>query len=395
MLTPDVRAVAEVRLVDFSLLSALLILLSVGLVMAGSASLDVSNSLFSSPFHIFAKQVVFVLAGLLTMALMLLIPVAIIERYSWSLLFLALGLLVLVLIIGREVNGSIRWIPLGLFNLQASEAAKFCIVIYLAAFLVRRLDEVRTKWSGFLKPMVVLGVSAILLLLEPDFGALVVLMGASLGMIFMAGARLLPFILSIFAMSGIVVLLIILEPYRMARLTSYMDPWAHAFGSGYQLTQSLIAFGRGAFTGEGLGNSIQKLFYLPEAHTDFVYAVLAEELGVIGSLLVLALFVFVAWRSLQIGYRAERLGLLFHGFVAYGLSLLFISQALINMGVNTGLLPTKGLALPLISYGGSSLLINCLAFGLLLRIDYERRIEAQRIVGQKRNREKKHADGSR
>ncbi|WP_330924594.1 putative lipid II flippase FtsW [Candidatus Sororendozoicomonas aggregata] len=394
MLRSDAHAYAEARLIDFSLLAAVLVLLSIGLVMTGSASLDVSNSMFSSPFHIFAKQAVYALAGLLVMVLVLLIPVPLIERYSWLLLFLALGLLVLVLIIGREINGSIRWIPLGLFNLQASEVAKLCIVIYLAAFLVRRLDEVRTKWTGFLKPMVVLGVSAILLLLEPDFGSLVVLMGASLGMIYMAGARLLPFILLIFVMSSMIVLLVIFEPYRMARLTSYMDPWAHAFGSGYQLTQSLIAFGRGAFTGEGLGNSIQKLFYLPEAHTDFVYAVLAEEFGVIGSLLVLALFVFVAWRTLLIGYRAEGLGLLFHGFVAYGLSLLFISQALINIGVNTGLLPTKGLALPLISYGGSSLLINCLAFGLLLRIDYERRIEAQMITGQKRNREKKHADGS-
>ncbi len=365
----------NIRYIDLTLFGALLSLILIGLVMASSASLDVSSSLFSSPFHILFKQGIFVCAGLFFMMVMLAIPIAKIQHYSWALLFLAFGLLVLVLIVGREINGSVRWIPLGLFNLQASEAAKLCIVIYLAAYLVRRLDEVRTQWLGFMKPMMVLSISALLLLLEPDFGSLVVLMGASLGMIFMAGARLLPFIVLILCMAGMIVLLIIAEPYRMARLTSYMDPWAHAFGSGYQLTQSLIAFGRGEWFGEGLGNSIQKLFYLPEAHTDFVYAVLAEELGVIGSLTVLVLLIFVAWRSLQIGFRSERSGLLFHGFVAYGIALLFISQALINIGVNTGLLPTKGLALPLISYGGSSLLINCLAFGILLRIDYERRQE--------------------
>lgn len=375
---------AQSKYVDFPLLAALLLLISIGLVMVGSASLDVSESIFSNPFRIFLKQVVFVVMGVGGMLAMLMVPTAVIERYSWVLLFLALGLLVLVLIIGREVNGSVRWISLGMFNLQASEAAKLCIVIYLAGFLVRRLDEVRTRWSGFLKPMAVLGLSAFLLLLEPDLGSLVVLMGASLGMIFMAGARLLPFMILIVCMAGIIVLLIIMEPYRMARLTSYMDPWAHAFGSGYQLTQSLIAFGRGDLVGEGLGNSIQKLFYLPEAHTDFVYAVLAEEFGAFGSLGVLLLFMFVAWRSLQIGVRSEQAGLLFHGFVAYGIGLLVVSQALINIGVNTGLLPTKGLALPMISYGGSSLLINCLAFGVLLRIDYERRVSTDEARAEER-----------
>ncbi|MDD7804053.1 MAG: putative lipid II flippase FtsW [Endozoicomonas sp. (ex Botrylloides leachii)] len=371
--------------IDLPLLTILLLLICIGLVMTGSASLDVSDSIFSSPFHIFLKQVLFVFAGLCVLFMMLMVPTAVIERLSWSLLFLGLGLLVLVLVIGREVNGSVRWISLGIFNLQASEAAKLCIVIYLAAFLVRRLDEVRNHWSGFMKPMAILGCSAILLLMEPDFGSLVVLMAASLGMIFMAGARLLPFLLLMLCVMGMVFLLIVFEPYRMARLTSYMDPWAHAFDTGYQLTQSLIAFGRGELFGEGLGNSIQKLFYLPEAHTDFVYAVLAEELGVIGSLGVLCLFMFVVWRSLQIGQRSEQAGLLFHGFVAYGIALLFISQVLINIGVNTGLLPTKGLTLPLLSYGGSSLLVNCMAFGILLRIDYERRLE-----NDKENKGKRH-----
>lgn len=374
------------RQLDIPLLGAVLGLLVIGLVMVSSASMGVSDSIYDNPFYILIKQGIFVFTGLALMFGALLISVATVEKYSWLSLFAGLALLVVVLIVGREINGSVRWIPLGFFNLQASEAAKLLIVIYLAAYLVRRLEEVRTQWSGFFKPMGILALSALLLLMEPDFGALVVLMGASMGMIFLAGARLWQFIILIILLAAFIVALVVFEPYRMARLTSYMDPWANAYGSGYQLTQALIAFGRGEWFGEGLGNSIQKLFYLPEAHTDFVYAVLAEEFGVIGAVFVLLLFLFIAWRALQIGFRAEQKGMLFHGFLAYGYGLLFGSQALINIGVNTGLLPTKGLALPMISYGGSSLLINCMALGLLLRIDYERR--------QYRVDEKKQAGGN-
>ncbi|MGB1270594.1 MAG: peptidoglycan glycosyltransferase FtsW, partial [Endozoicomonas sp.] len=236
-----------------------------------------------------------------------------------------------------------------------------------------------------------------LLLAEPDFGAVVVLTGAVMGMIFMAGARFHQFLLLILLVALGIAALVVMEPYRVARLTSYMDPWSNAFGSGYQLTQALIAFGRGAWLGEGLGNSIQKLFYLPEAHTDFVFAVLAEEFGLVGALLVLATFMMITWRSLQLGFRAESKGLMFHGFVAYGIALLFASQALINIGVNTGLLPTKGLVLPLISYGGSSLIVNCMAFGVLLRIDYERRsakvVEEPGIAGRKAGRMRNSSNG--
>ncbi|WOG26175.1 putative lipid II flippase FtsW [Endozoicomonas sp. 8E] len=359
---------------DLPLLGAVLGLLVIGLIMVSSASMEVAGSLYSNPFYILIKQAFFVFVGLLLMGVILMVPVTTIEKYSWLSLFGGLGMLLAVLVVGREVNGSVRWIPLGFFNLQASEAAKLMIVVYLAAYLVRRLDEVRTRWTGFFKPMTILFVSSLLLLMEPDLGALVVLMGASMGMIFLAGARLWQFVILFLVLVGSIAALIVFEPYRMARLTSYMDPWANAFGSGYQLTQSLIAFGRGEWFGEGLGNSLQKLFYLPEAHTDFVFAVLAEEFGVLGAVSVLTLILFISWRALQIGYRAEAKKLLFHGYVAYGIGLLYGSQALINIAVNTGLLPTKGLALPLISYGGSSLLINCLAFGLLLRIDYERRL---------------------
>lgn len=371
--------------VDMVLFAAVLALLAIGLVMVGSASMDVSSATFGDPLRIVFKQFLFMVVGLFAMGIMMLVPVSRIEQMSWVGLLVAFFLLAVVLLVGREINGSIRWIPLGFFNLQASEVAKLCVVIYLAGYLVRHLDEVRTRWSGFIKPMLVMTGLALLLLAEPDLGALVVLTVAVMGMIFMAGARFHQFLVMIAVVVILIGLMIWLEPYRMARITSYMDPWAHAFGSGYQLTQALIAFGRGAWFGEGLGNSIQKLFYLPEAHTDFVFAVLAEEFGVIGSLLLLGLFLFVAWRSLQLGSRAESRGMLFHGFVAYGIALLFASQALINIGVNTGLLPTKGLALPMISYGGSSLIVNCLAFGILLRIDFERRltkaVEAQPVAG--------------
>ncbi|PJE80361.1 putative peptidoglycan glycosyltransferase FtsW [invertebrate metagenome] len=371
---------------DQVLLAVVLVLLTIGLLMVASASTDVANSMLGSPLAMFFKQLVYVCMGLGCLFLMLHVPVEKLEQGSWLLLLLAIVLLVAVLVVGREINGSVRWIHLGFFNLQASEAAKLCVIIYMAAYLVRRLEEVRTQWIGFIKPMAVLSFTAFLLLLEPDFGSLVILMGAAVGMIFMAGARLLPFAVLILVMTLIVVLLVLIEPYRMARLTSYMDPWSNAFGSGYQLTQSLIAFGRGDFLGEGLGNSIQKLFYLPESHTDFVYAVLAEEFGAVGSIIVLFLFLLVGWRALAIGSRAEKVGLLFHGFVAYGIAILFVSQSFINLGVSTGLLPTKGIALPLVSYGGSSLLINCIAMGILLRVDFERQVmKKTAVAGQRRH----------
>ena len=378
----------QAPVLDTSLFGAVLALLAVGLIMVSSASMDISNSTFGNPFWILIKQVIFIVVGLITMLAMMVLPVKHLQQFSWHSLMLAFALLVVVLIVGREINGSTRWIPLGFFNLQASELGKVLVVIYMASFLVRHLDEVRTSWYGFLKPLAVLLIVAGLLLLEPDFGSVVVLTVASMGMIFMAGARFHQFLAMAILVAIAIGLMVWVEPYRMARLTAYMDPWADAYGSGYQLTQALIAFGRGGWLGEGLGNSIQKLFYLPEAHTDFVYAVLAEELGMLGAIAVIAGFVFISWRSLQIAHRSEAKGLKFHSFLAYGLALLFTSQCLINLGVSSGLLPTKGLALPLISYGGSSLIVNCMAFGILLRIDYERRlakvVEEPVIAGRKR-----------
>lgn len=379
---------SEAPKVDTSLFGAVMALLAVGLIMVSSASMDISNSTFGNPFWILVKQIIFIAVGFTSLLVMLMIPVERLQQFSWHALMLAIALLVIVLIVGREINGSTRWIPLGFFNLQASELGKILVVIYMASYLVRHFDEVQSQLSGFIKPLAVLMLVAGLLLLEPDFGSVVVLTVATMGMIFMAGARVHQFIAMVIIVGVLIALMVWIEPYRMARLTAYMDPWADAYGSGYQLTQALIAFGRGGWSGEGLGNSIQKLFYLPEAHTDFVYAVLAEELGMLGALAVIAGFVFISWRSVQIAFRAEAKGLKFHAFLAYGLALLFTSQCLINLGVSSGLLPTKGLALPLISYGGSSLIVNCMAFGILLRIDYERRlakvVEEPVIAGRKR-----------
>jgi len=282
-------------------------------------------------------------------------------------------LLVLVLIpgIGREVNGSRRWLPLGYMNLQSSEVAKFCVLIYFAGYLVRRQDEVRNQWKGFIKPIVVLSMMIVLLLREPDFGAVVVIVTACLGMIFLGGVKLTQFLVLIVVSSAAVVVMAISSPYRMQRLICFINPWEEPFDCGYQLTQSLIAFGRGEWIGTGLGNSVQKLFYLPEAHTDFVFAILAEELGLVGGLVVIALFVLLVGRIMLIGRRSEVAGQHFSAYVAYGVGIIISTQVFINIGVNAGLLPTKGLTLPFISYGGTSLMLSFWLVVLLLRIDYD------------------------
>jgi cell division protein FtsW len=253
---------------------------------------------------------------------------------------------------------------------------KVCVVLYLAGYLVRRQDELREQWKGFVKPMAVLFLVTILLMLEPDFGATVVTLCTAFGMIFLAGVRLWQFLLVILAALAALVILMVSEPYRMARLTAFTDPWANQFDSGYQLTQSLIAFGRGEWLGVGLGNSIQKLFYLPESHTDFVFAIYAEEFGFVGAALLLALFSVLIARMLLVGRKAESQGLNFNAYVVYGIALMMSGQVFINIGVNTGLLPTKGLTLPFLSYGGSSLMVSCVLLALVSRCYKENVIAA-------------------
>jgi cell division protein FtsW len=349
--------------------------MGLGWVMVGSASVAIADSRFEQPTYYLWRQGFFLLVGLVASFGVWRIQLAFWEKVSPVLLLLGLGLLLLVLIpgMGLEVNGSRRWLAIGPIRLQSSELVKLFMVIYLSGYLVRRSHEVRTTIKGFLFPVAVFLVAGLLLLLEPDFGAIVVLFATILGMLFLGGARLWHFLLLV-ALGGVgLSALAWHSPYRMERLTSFLDPWADPLNSGYQLTQALIAFGRGEWLGVGLGDSIQKLFYLPEAHTDFLYAVLAEELGLVGSLAVIALFVVLIYRALAIGRAAEQAGRAFGGYLAYGLGIWIGMQAFINLGVNMGVLPTKGLTLPLMSAGGSSSIVTCVAVAFILRVDFETR----------------------
>lgn len=362
---------------DFWLLIGAFIALAFGLLILASASMGISEHQYHNSFHFFYRQIIFIITGMVIAITLLRTPVVFWEKIGGYLLLIVMLLLVLVLIpgIGKHVNGSIRWIGIGPLTLQVSELAKFGVVVYLAGYLVRREEEVQTSFEGFFKPLIILGFISLLLLLEPDFGSMAVIMFTMLGMIFLAKARMWQFIVLLIGVLVLMWILAISSPYRVMRLTSFLNPWATQYDSGYQLSQSLIAFGRGGIFGVGLGNGIQKLFYLPEVHTDFLFAVLAEELGIAGQLFVLLLFGCLVARALYIGRLAERAGEVFAGYLAYGLGLLLALQVVINIGVNIGVLPTKGLTLPLMSYGGSSIIFNCAIIAVLLRIHHEVKVD--------------------
>lgn len=355
------------------LISAVLLAL-IGLVMVTSASLQIGELNYDSAFYFAGRHALYLLmAGLIGCAVYLFLAPAWLEQLRYLALLAAIIVLVLVLIpgIGHEVNGSRRWIRLPVFNVQASELAKFGFLTWLAGYIAKQQLQLQHSWRAFLIPLGVLGALALLLLAEPDFGAVVVMGLATMGMLFLAGVPLLRF-LSVALVAALAALAIaVWQPYRLARLMSFVDPWADQFGSGYQLTQSLIAFGRGGIDGVGLGNSIQKLFYLPEAHTDFVFAVTAEEFGLIGSALLIGLFVLLCWRIFRMAMSLLERGEIFRGQLVLGIALLIASQAFVNLGVNMGLLPTKGLTLPLVSYGGSSLLVTAAMLAVVLRIGAE------------------------
>jgi cell division protein FtsW len=355
---------------DQWLLFVVLLLSVFGLIVMTSASISYADANTGAPLYHFYRQLIYLLLSVSAAMIAFMIPTGFWYRQGWVMLFIGFLLLLLVVIpgIGKEVNGSRRWLPLGLFNLQSSEFAKFCILVYMAGYLVRRHDEVRSQWSGFMKPMLVLAGAIVLLLLEPDFGAVVVLVTACLGMIFLGGVRISQFLTIIFSSLVAVALMAVSSSYRLQRLSCFADPWAQPFDCGYQLIQSLIAFGRGEWLGTGLGKSVQKLFYLPEAHTDFVFAILAEELGIIGAFCVIVLFAALIWRILGIARDAELKDFYFAAYLCYGIALVFCAQIFINIGVNTGLLPTKGLTLPFLSYGGSSLIVCGVFIGVIQRI---------------------------
>jgi len=357
------------------LVVVMLLLMTIGLLMMTSASVEIANSQYGDPFFFLKRQVFFTVLALLIALGTLLVPMHFWYGVSGLLMVASYLLLALVLVpgVGHEVNGSSRWINLGFYNLQPSEMAKLFMVFYLAAYLDRRREEVIGSWIGFLKPMLLLVIAIVLLHFEPDHGAMVIMIGTCFSMIFLSGAKLHRFALVLLVCVAGVVALAIMKPYVLDRFESFTNPWAaeYVYGEGYQLTQALIAFGRGGWFGEGLGNSIQKLYFLPEAHTDFVLAIVAEEFGLLGVSVVIGLFIALIAQAFSIGKKVEATGDLFQAYVAYGIAMLFACQTLINVGVNIGLLPTKGLTLPFLSYGGNSLLVSCFMVAILVRIQYE------------------------
>jgi len=357
---------------------AVICIVALGLLMMTSASIVISDRQMHQPFYFLFKQLIFLTLGVLLGSAVLRIDTTYWEKWSSILLLGLMLLLALVLIpgIGHSANGSARWIGYGPLTFQVSELTKFMVVVYMSGYLVRHHHEVQSELRGFVKPMLILGAIAILLLREPDFGATVVVTATTLGLMFLAGMRLRHFLTLFSLVLGALVVIAVSAPYRLARLTSFLNPWERPFDTGYQLTQSLIAFGRGGWFGVGLGKSIQKMFYLPEAHTDFLFAVIAEELGLLGMLIIMGLFLLLVVRIFMIGRMAQRHNRAYAGFLAYGFGLWMAIQFTVSIGVNSGLLPTKGLTLPLMSYGGSSVLVNCIVIAVLLRIDHENRLAA-------------------
>jgi cell division protein FtsW len=372
--TPGILEIG--RHIDPTLLLLIGTILCVGLVMLTSASISVAERNMGNPFHYFERQMNAVIAGLIGAAIMLYIPSRVWERIGLLLVIGAVGMLILVLIpgFGSTVNGSTRWLNVGGVNImQVSEPARLLMLMYISGYAVRHQAELRESFIGFAKPMLLIGIVCVLLLLEPDFGATVVMLAIALSVLFVSGARLRDFFgISLVVLAGMA-FLAVASPYRMARLMGFIDPWADPYNSGFQLTQSLIAIGSGEVFGVGLGGSVQKLFYLPEAHTDFVFAVIAEEFGLMGSLAVIAMFAALVWRALIVARESAESGRLYQANLAFGFAVWQAMQVFINLGVNMGILPTKGLTLPLISYGRSSLVVTLIGLGLLLRIDCENR----------------------
>jgi cell division protein FtsW len=358
---------------DRGLLFLVLALMAFGWVMVTSASLPVSEKIYNNEYYIAIKHAVFIVIALASMLVVLFIKMQWWQRFNMELLFVAIVLLVAVLLVGSTVNGSRRWLPLGIFNLQAAEVAKLFFFSFLAGYLVRQHEQLRENVIGFAKPLVVFMILAVLLLMQPDLGTVIVMFVTTVALLFLAGAKIWQFIALIASGLLAVSSLIILEPYRMRRVVSFVDPWADPFGSGYQLTQSLMAYGRGSWSGLGLGNSIQKLDYLPESHTDFIAAVIAEEIGFVGLSILVMLLGWLVFKILNIGRLAMERSQHYNGFFAYAIGIWIAFQVFVNIGASAGMLPTKGLTLPFISYGGSSLIVFTIAIAIVLRIDFETR----------------------
>jgi len=358
---------------DGVLLSSVAAILLLGLVMMTSASVSIADRQVHEPLYYLEREMIGAALGVVAALIAMAIPASVWERLAMPLLLFAFLLLIIVLIpgVGHEVNGSRRWLRFGAMSFQTSELARVLLLTYLASYVVRKQAELKQELKGFLKPLGVLMGAAALLLLQPDFGAATVLMATGLSVLFLAGVKLRHFFALVALAAGGMAVIAVTSAYRLKRLTAFLDPWADPFNSGFQLTQSLIAIGRGELFGVGLGSSVQKLFYLPEAHTDFVFAVLAEELGLVGVLVTLVLFMTLVWRAFHISRLAAEAGLAFQAYCASGFGVWLALQTFVNVGVNLGLLPTKGLTLPLMSYGPSSVLVTLGWLGLLMRIHHE------------------------
>lgn len=367
------RITLFLRELDQWLLLSTIAIATIGLVMISSASISFAEHNLGDGFYFLKRQMLYMTLGLVVAALFVYMPSRFWYHNAVPLLVVTIILLVAVLIpgIGRRVNGAQRWIPLGPINLQVSEVAKFMMILFMASYLERYQRELREYWKSMIRPVLLLIGVAGLLLLEPDFGSMVVVCGTVLAMLFIGGAKLWLFSGLLLAGIGGIASMALISPYRLERLVTFLDPWAHQYDSGYQLTQSLIAFGRGEWFGVGLGNSIQKLFFLPEAHTDFVFSIYAEEFGLIGVAVVLGLYSLLVSRIVHVARKAVRQEDWFAAYSCFGIAIVLAGQAFINIGVTSGLLPTKGLTLPFISYGGSSLLVCCAMVALVLRISRE------------------------
>lgn len=360
---------------DYILLFSFISLLLIGFVMVASASTPIAERMKLPIFYFAINQGIYILVGLSCAYIVTLIPIDYIKRTSPLLLISSTLLLIMVLIPGvtKPINGSLRWIFFGPISVQPSEIAKIALIAYIASYMVRRNQELRSSIKGFLIPMFVLSLIALLLLCEPDFGAVVVIATTIFGMLFLGGVRLNRFLILLPPFLVVLGFILFSSSYRVKRMVSFTNPWEDQYNTGYQLVQSLIAFGRGEWFGTGLGGSVQKLLYLPESHSDFIFAVIAEELGLIGALAVLLLYVLFIFRAMEIGRRAQKAEMFFASFLSYGIAMTIALQVMINIGVNMGVLPTKGLTLPFLSAGGSSLVMVCIATGILFRVDFERR----------------------
>ena len=363
------------------LLGVVIMLACTGVVMVGSAAVA-GAGMDVGPWYFLTRHVMFLAVGLVLAAIAMRTELKLIEQYSQLLLLgcFVLLLMVYVPVLGSTVNGARRWINLGISKFQVVEAVKVLYIVWLASYLKRYSEDVAVTWMAMLKPVGVVGALVVLLLMQPDFGSSVLLLGITICMLLLGGAPIRRIILPILLMVPALVLLVVFEPYRMRRVTSFMDPWQDQLGAGYQLSNALMAIGRGEWLGVGLGASVQKLSYLPEAHTDFIFSVIAEELGFAGACAVLAMYVLLAGRAFWLGLKCVEMKRHFAGYIAFGIALWMALQSFVSIGDNLGMLPTKGLTLPLISSGGSSVLMTCVAMGLLLRVSWEYERAARQVA---------------